>query len=167
MNGLLLLFYALSLLSILSWAAPLIVAHRGASKSAPENTLPAFKLAWEQGAHAIEGDFRITLDEEIVCHHDKDTKRTTGKEVVVARAGLEELKALDAGSWKGSQWAGTPIPMLKEVAATVPEKGLLFIEIKCGLKILPKLIETMGHTRLGDEQIVVIAFDAKVLQKLK
>ena len=57
----------------LSFGKPLVVAHRGASYDAPENTLPAFKLAWEQGADAIEGDFFLTKDNQIVCIHDKTT----------------------------------------------------------------------------------------------
>ena len=57
------------------WSDPLIVAHRGASHDAPENTLPAFELAWKQGADAIEGDFLLTKDNKIVCIHDGSTKR--------------------------------------------------------------------------------------------
>lgn len=53
-------------------AESLIVAHRGASEDAPENTLPAFELAWEQGADAIEGDFHLTADGHVICLHDKD-----------------------------------------------------------------------------------------------
>jgi len=53
----------------------LVVAHRDASFDVPENTLPAFKLAWEQGADAIEGDFLLTKDGHIVCIHDRTTKR--------------------------------------------------------------------------------------------
>ena len=52
------------------------VAHRGASQEAPENTLASFRLAWEQGADAIEGDFYLTKDQRIVCLHDANTKRT-------------------------------------------------------------------------------------------
>ena len=59
----------------LSFGKPLVVAHRGASFHAPENTLPAFKLAWEQGADAIEADFLLTKDGHIVCIHDRTTKR--------------------------------------------------------------------------------------------
>ena len=53
------------------YAKPLVVAHRGASQDAPENTLAAFKLAWEQGADAIEGDLLLTKVNKIVCIHDK------------------------------------------------------------------------------------------------
>ena len=56
-----------------------IIAHRGASFDAPENTLAAFRLAWEQGADGIEGDFMLTADGQIVCFHDLDTQRVTGE----------------------------------------------------------------------------------------
>mgnify|MGYP005855702713 CR=1 FL=1 len=66
------------LLSILACAGELrIVAHRGASQEAPQNTIPAFQLAWKQGADAIEGDFHLTKDGNIVCIHDKDIRRFT------------------------------------------------------------------------------------------
>ncbi len=55
-----------------------ITAHRGASHDAPENTLAAFRLAWERGADAIEGDFYLTADEQVVCIHDSTTERTAG-----------------------------------------------------------------------------------------
>lgn len=81
-------------------AEPVIVAHRGASHDAPENTLPAFELAWEQGADAIEGDFHLTRDGHIICLHDKDTKRTAGVKLVVKNSPLAELRKLDVGEWK-------------------------------------------------------------------
>jgi glycerophosphoryl diester phosphodiesterase len=55
-------------------AEPFLVAHRGASHDAPENTLPAFELAWKQGADAIEGDFHLTADGKIVCVHDRSSR---------------------------------------------------------------------------------------------
>ena len=70
----------------LSFAKPLIVAHRGASFEAPENTLPAFNLAWEQGADAIEGDFLLTKDGHIVCIHDRTTKRFCEEDLEVAKS---------------------------------------------------------------------------------
>ena len=65
---------------------PLIVAHRGASRDAPSNTIPAFQLAWKQGADAIEGDFHLSKDGEIVCFHDADTKRVAGTQLVVRQS---------------------------------------------------------------------------------
>ena len=77
----------------------LIVAHRGASKRAPGNTLPAFELAWKQGADAIEGDFRLTKDGHVVCIHDETIKRTAGADLNVAQSTLSELRKLDVGAW--------------------------------------------------------------------
>jgi len=75
----------------------LIVAHRGASADAPENTLAAFQEAWRQGADAIEGDFWLTKDGRIVTLHDATTKRTAIKEFIVAETDWTTLKDLDVG----------------------------------------------------------------------
>ena len=83
-----------------------MVAHRGESYDAPENTLPAFKLAWEQGADAIEGDFILTKDGHIVCIHERTTKRFCDQDLVVAKSTLKQLKALDVGSWKNEKYEG-------------------------------------------------------------
>ncbi len=131
-------------LAVLLWVAdlsladppvsPLVVAHRGASHDAPENTLPAFRLAWEQGADAIEGDFFLTKDGHIVCTHDRMTGRLNpGKvKLQVADSTLAELQALDVGSWKGETWRGERMPTLAEVFATVPAGKRILIEVKCG-----------------------------------
>lgn len=148
-------------------AMPLIVAHRGASADAPENTLPAFNLAWEQNADAIEGDFYLTRDGHIVCIHDGDTKRVAGAGLKVADATLAELRRLDVGTWKGAQWAGTRIPTIDEVLATVPDGKRIYIEVKCGPEIVPQLIAAVGRSGLRDEQIVVISFNADVIQAIE
>src|SRR5689334_354029 len=110
--------------------AQLVVAHRGASHEAPENTLAAFRLAWEQGADAIEGDFYLTRDREIVCIHDDNTKRTSGEDLSVAASTLAQLRRLDVGRWKDPKWKGERIPTLTEVLATIPAGKRIFIEIK-------------------------------------
>ena len=102
-------------------ADPLIVAHRGSSFEAPENTLPAFRLAWEQGADAIERDFLLTKDDQIVCIHDASTKRLSDKNLVVSKSTFEELRALDVGAWKHEKFKGTKIPTISEVFATIPK----------------------------------------------
>ena len=77
----------------------LIVAHRGASHDAPENTLAAFRLAWEKDADAIEGDFYLTRDQQIVCLHDETTERTAPGQTClqVAESTREQLRTLDVG----------------------------------------------------------------------
>lgn len=149
--------------------AQYIVAHRGASFDAPENTLAAFRLAWEQQADAIEGDFYLTRDQEIVCIHDKTTKRTAVDQPdrKVADSTLAELRQLEFGAWKDPKFRGEPIPTLQEVLAIVPEKKKIFVEIKCGPEILPVLQKQLEQSSLSADQIVLICFDAKVIREAR
>lgn len=144
----------------------LIVAHRGASFDAPENTLSAFRLAWEQQADAIEGDFYLTKDQQIVCVHDKSTGRTAPDqpELRIADATLEELRALDVGRWKHTRFADERMPTLDEVLACVPDGKQIFVEIKCGPEILPKLKEQLEASSLRREQITIICFNREVVR---
>ena len=146
---------------------PLIVAHRGASKDAPENTLPAFELAWEQGADAIEGDFFLTEDGHIVCIHDKNTKKLAGKDMLVAESTLSELQNLDVGSWHSPEYQGTHAPTIADVFATVPPEKKIYVEVKCGPEITPYLLKEIQASNLELDQIVVIAFDAEVIREVK
>jgi glycerophosphoryl diester phosphodiesterase len=146
---------------------PAIVAHRGASRDAPENTIPAFKLAWEQGADAIEGDFHLTKDGHIVCIHDGNTKKVAGENLAVSKSTLSELRKLDVGSRRDKKFKGTVIPTIAEVFSTIPKGKKIFIEIKCGVKIIPPLLEEIKKSGLKTEQIVVIAFNPKVIQAIK
>ena len=146
---------------------PLIVAHRGASRDAPQNTIPAFQLAWEQGADAIEGDFHLSKDGEIVCFHDADTKRVAGTQLVVRQSTLAELKQLDVGATHGVAFNGTRIPTIAEVFATIPQGKKIFIEVKCGAEIIPTLLNEIDQSGLTQEQIVVISFNKQVIQQLK
>ena len=146
---------------------PLIVAHRGASRDAPENTIPAFQLAWEQGADAIEADFHLSKDGEIVCFHDADTERVAGTQLVVRQSNLAELKQLDVGATHGVAFNGTRIPTIAEVFATIPQGKKIFIEVKCGAEIIPTLLNEIDQSGLTQEQIVVISFNKQVIQQLK
>jgi glycerophosphoryl diester phosphodiesterase len=163
------IFVALILLShnTIYAVEPLIVAHRGASRDAPENTIPAFKQAWEQGADAIEGDFHLTQDGHIVCIHDDNTKRVSKTNMVVRNSTLAELRALDVGSHHDDGFKGITIPTLLEVFSTIPEQKTIYIEIKCGPEIIPALLADIKKWRHKKEQIVLICFDKKVLQELK
>jgi glycerophosphoryl diester phosphodiesterase len=140
-----------------------LIAHRGASFDAPENTLAAFRLAWEAGADGIEGDFRLTRDGEIVCLHDATTKRTARADFGVAAADLARLRELDAGAWKGDAWRGERIPTLREVIATVPRGKKLFIELKSGPEILPPLAAVLADSGISPEQVAIFAFSAELI----
>ena len=144
-----------------------IVAHRGASHDAPENTLAAFRLAWEQESDGIEGDFYLTADRKIVCIHDKDTQRTTAKNMVVKDATLQQLRSLDAGQWKANEWIGEPIPTCEEVLATVPSHGLFVIELKTGPEIVPVLREELSRQDVSKIQLLIISFHAETIVACK
>lgn len=145
-----------------------IIAHRGYSAVAPENTVAAFKLAWEKGSDACELDLYLSGDNQIVLLHDADTKRTTGVEGKVTTKSLAELKKLDAGSWKGEQWKGEPIPSLAEALATLPVgKQRFFLEIKDSARVVPVLARELDGWKARADQLCLIAFDRKVAQEAK
>ncbi len=151
-------------------SGPEIVAHRGASADAPENTIAAFRLGFEQGADAIEGDFRLTQDGHVVAMHDLGLERTTGDRRTVAEVGLEEIRTLDAGSWgrwKDREFAGEAVPTLAEVLAIVPEGKRILIEIKDSPRIVGALVSTLESSGIGVDQVTVISFDAAVIDALK
>ncbi|MDD7983899.1 glycerophosphodiester phosphodiesterase [Lentisphaera marina] len=148
-------------------AEPLIVAHRGASKQAPENTLPAFELAWKQGADAIEADFRLSKDGHLVCIHDANTKKTGNKNLTIVKSTLSELKKIDVGLFKGEQFKGTRIPTIEEVFATIPKGKKIFIEIKSGPETVDPLLKAIKLSSLQPEQIAVIGFKEKILLDVK
>lgn len=142
---------------------PIIVAHRGASHDAPENTMAAFVLAWMQGADAIEGDFRMTKDRRIVCMHDETTGRTTNRNMVVARATFESLRQLDAGGRMAREWIGQHIPTLEEVLACIPAGRRLFLEVKAGVEMLAPLKEVLDESPENSRRVTLIAFDPSIL----
>ncbi len=143
---------------------PLIIAHRGASFDAPENTLAAFRLAWEQGADGIEGDFQLTSDGRVVCIHDLETERLAGEKHVIAETPLDLLRRLDVGAWKDPKFRGERIPTLDEVLALVPAGKMVFLELKAGgVAIVPPLLKAIAASGLKDERIVVISFDADAI----
>src|SRR5690625_3240494 len=113
----------------------MLIAHRGESYLAPENTLAAFNLAWENKASsAVELDIRLTSDNIVVASHDADTKRLSSENLIVAKSTFQELSKVDIGSHKDSKYAGQRIPTLTEALATTPtnskQPGRWFIEIK-------------------------------------
>lgn len=145
----------------------IVVAHRGASADAPENTLAAFKLAWELGADAAEGDFHLTADGQIACCHDKTTERTGGQKLVVVESTFDELQAVEVGSWKDERFRGERIATLGDVLATVPADKVFYVEVKCGPEIVPALGEAITTSGLSADRLRVIAFDKEVIRAVK
>jgi glycerophosphoryl diester phosphodiesterase len=143
---------------------PWLVAHRGASAYAPENTVPAFQLAADQGATFVEFDIRLTKDRQIIVLHDDSLERTTDVEEVFpdrarqtgAGSGakkkwlledftLAELKRLDAGAWFDSKFKGTRLPTLAETIASLKGRSGLYIELKS-----PELYEGIERMVIDD-----------------
>jgi glycerophosphoryl diester phosphodiesterase len=112
-----------------NFTRPLVIAHRGASAHAPENTLSAFRLALEHNADGVELDAKLTADGKVIVIHDQTTLRTTGAPGVVRQMTLAQLKSLDAGSFFRADFAGEPVPTLEEVFQAVGGRMLINVEI--------------------------------------
>lgn len=144
--------------SSLSSAAPLIIGHRGASHAAPENTVASIKEAWKEGADGTELDIYLTKDGKIVTIHDKTTKRTADADLPVKGSTLEELRKLDAGSWKDPKWKGERIATLEESLAAIPAGNTVYIEIKCGPEVFPELKKALDASGKSKDEIFLIDF---------
>ncbi len=142
-----------------------IIAHRGASYIAPENTMASVMLGWEKGAD-VEVDVYLSSDNRIVVIHDGSTKRTAVTDVNVAETTSEKLRELDVGSFKAEEFTGEQIPFLADIVETIPAKRKLYVEIKYGKEILPflhKLIVESGKM----SRIVIIGFDLETVTASK
>lgn len=106
------------------------IAHRGAAAYAPENTIASYDLAVDMKADYIEIDVQRSKDGELVVIHDTSVDRTTDGSGKVGDLTLEEMKSLDAGSWKGEQFAGEEIPTFEEVLDRYHGKVGILIEMK-------------------------------------
>lgn len=117
-----------------------IYAHRGASRIAPENTMPAFKLANKIGADGIETDVQLTKDQIPILIHDESLSRTTNGTGYVYQYTYNELKKLDAGSWYATQYKGTPLVTLEEFLMWIKNTSLsLNLELKNNVVDYPKI----------------------------
>lgn len=144
-----------------------IVAHRGASFDAPENTLASVNLAWKRRADAVEIDVYLSKDGRILAFHDKTTKRTAGVNRKIGDQTFAELRKLDVGTWKGKRYKGEKIPTLVEVLKTIPDGKRLYIEIKCGPEIIPALARDLKSAGKKPEQTAIIGFSFATMTKIK
>jgi glycerophosphoryl diester phosphodiesterase len=172
---------------------PWLIAHRGASAYAPENTIPAFQLAAAQGATFVEFDLQLTKDRQIVCLHDNSLERTTDVEEVFPdrfRASdgaqpakrwmiedftLAEITRLDAGAWFDAKFRGTRIPTFAETIDAMKGRSGLFIELKSperypGIeKMILAELDAKGLGRPGADAktpVLLQSFNAPSLQIL-
>lgn len=154
---------ALAVMFAATAQAQLIIAHRGASRDAPENTLAAFREAWKQGADGIEADFYLSSDGKIVCFHDRDTQRIAGVKHAVKDTPFDVLRSLDVGAWKHEQFRGEQMPTFDEVAALVPPGKYFFIELKTGPEIVAPLVEAIEASQLDRRNTVIISFQEETI----
>ena len=150
-------------LKLLASQRPLVIAHRGYSQFAPENTLPSFKMARAAGADMVELDYYPTLDGKLIVIHDYYLDRTTDatslwaeKKISVETKTAAELQELDAGSWFDPRYAGTRLPLLAEALDTIQAGSITLIERKAGAPAdCLKLLRQKGLIN----QVVVQSFD--------
>jgi glycerophosphoryl diester phosphodiesterase len=147
----------------------LVIAHRGASGHAPENTLAAFRKAVSMGAAFIETDLQLSRDAHFVAIHDATVNRTTNGKGAVHDLTLADLRRLDAGSWFGSEFAGERIPTLEEILEFSKKHDVIFyLELKPtgswgGEHALVGALRESGEI----PRTVVISFDADILEGLR
>jgi glycerophosphoryl diester phosphodiesterase len=149
---------------------PLIFAHRGACRAAPENTLPAFEAAVRLGADGVELDVQYTSDGKLVVFHNPELDETTNGKGRLTSHTFEEVRALDAGSFFGPEFAGTPIPTLEEALDLLRGRLLVNIEIKAldqttgGIGVdTVKAVQARGM----QDQVVISSFNPMALRRAK
>ncbi|MBM4277775.1 MAG: glycerophosphodiester phosphodiesterase [Deltaproteobacteria bacterium] len=150
----------------------IVIAHRGFSGGAPENTISAFKKAIEVGSDMIELDVRFSKDGEIVVIHDETLERTTtGKGRVIEKT-ISELKQLDAGSKFHSSFSGEKIPTLRDVLQLAHRQIPVNIELKMGdygrWTILDLAERAVGEVEKAGmvDQVIFSSFDPEALQRV-
>lgn len=158
---------------------PLIIAHRGASAHAPENTLAAFKRAVEVGSEGIEFDVRLTRDGEAVVFHDATLKRTGGRKEAVLAMTAEELGTIDIGSWFNKKRPASADPAFKtERVATLGQtleqlndfKGLIYVELKCDAGKIEELCKAVCRVINGSAllpHMIVKSFELSAIPHIR
>lgn len=146
------------------------VAHRGASREAPENTLAAFRRALEAGAAAVECDVHRTRDGRLVVIHDSTVERTTDGRGPVAAFTFDALRRLDAGRWFAEAFAGEPVPALEEVLDLVRGRVPLLLEIKNGPVFYDGIEADIAAVLRGREMeraVLVMSFDHHAVRAMR
>ncbi|MBN2012265.1 glycerophosphodiester phosphodiesterase [candidate division KSB1 bacterium] len=145
----------------------LIIAHRGASYDAPENTLTSFKAGLAQQADGIECDIHLSADNEVIIIHDASLKRTTGHAGNVDDFTLAELKRMDAGIWKDPQFKNEQLPTLQEVFTILPADKKIQVEIKSGIKAIAPVRRIIEQQIISPSQIILMEFDLETVIELR
>ena len=147
---------------------PWVIAHRGASAVAPENTMAAFRRAVALGADCIETDLHLSRDCRLVILHDATLNRTTSGNGPVKNHTLAELRALDAGRWFSEEFAGERLPTIEELLDYAGQTDLsLYLEIKGGAGYgVERAVISALRGRKEAKAAVALCFDASVLDRI-
>ncbi len=144
-----------------------LIAHRGSSHEAPENTLHAIQMAWHERADGVEVDVRASKDGRCLLMHDEALQRTTGLAGRLEDQTWDILRLADAGSWKGPRWRHCTIPLLRDVLRVVPNGRLLYLEIKGDRSMVPALAADFAVARPDPARIRFLGFDLRLLRELR
>jgi len=147
---------------------PWVIAHRGASAVAPENTMAAFRRAVELGAECIETDLHLSRDGRLIIIHDATLSRTTTGDGLVKNYTFNELREFDAGSWFSKDFAGEKMPAIEELLDLAGQADLsLYLEIKGGAGYgVERAVISALRGRKESKAAVVLCFDASVLDRI-
>ncbi|MGZ5171868.1 MAG: glycerophosphodiester phosphodiesterase [Burkholderiales bacterium] len=148
-------------------AAVMVIAHRGASSYAPENTLAAFDLALEMRVRHIELDVALTSDDHTVVIHDDKVDRTTNGCGLVTSHTLAALRKLDAGSRFGAQFEGQRIPTFDEVLARYKGRAHIHTEIKGKSPSLSQRTADLIRKHGMEEEVTVTSFQSVRLEEMR
>jgi glycerophosphoryl diester phosphodiesterase len=147
-----------------------LIAHRGASGLAPENTLASFRLAMELGAEAVEFDVHQAADKELVVIHDESLRRTAGRPEHIRDLSWQELCRFDVGSWFDRRFAAERIPRLEEVMDLLGKEAEAHLELKrgssCYSGIEGRVVELLRRRR-ALKTCVVSSFDHQALRAVR
>ena len=146
-----------------------LIAHRGESKDAPENTMPAYQMAVGRG-FGFECDVYVSADKRVFSFHDRNLKRTTGVDMMCAEASWEDLVSkIDAGAWKGDKWKGVRPALLEEILTLARDGRKIYIEIKdtdpAAVQYIRQVFEK--QSRATPENTLFICFYPQMCRELK
>ncbi len=147
----------------------LVIAHRGAAGSAPENTLASVERAISDGTDWVEIDVQETRDGHVVVVHDSDFMKLAGNPLKVWEGDLAEIRQIDVGSWFDPEFAGQRVPTLEEVLAAVRGRSRLVIELKYyghDQQLEQRVVDIVESMGMAD-QVVVMSLKLPGIEKLK
>ncbi len=147
----------------------IVIAHRGASGRAPENTLQAIQLAVDDGADWIEIDVQETADGEVIVYHDSDFMKLAGVNLSVANSTLDQVNEIDIGSWFDAEFAAARAPTLAATLRAVKGKSRLIIELKYyghSVQLEQRVVDIVEQADMADD-IMIMSLSLPGIQKLQ